>query len=92
MACESNVLLIQNPLWNGEAEQGEAAYGKDFDTKVGLFDRLDNVSTSLTWSAPVDIPGDISLTLDGYVIHTYYIRGWSGQEGGLGIEPETSRM
>ena len=39
-----------------------------------------------TWS------GDISLTLDGYVIHTYYIRGWSGQEGGLGIEPETSRM
>ena len=38
MACTGNVYVIQNPLWNERAEQGEAAYGEDFDTKVGVFD------------------------------------------------------
>ena len=35
----SNVLVIQNPLWKEEAEQGEAAYGVDLDYKVGVFDK-----------------------------------------------------
>ena len=38
MACIDDVYIIQNPLWNEQAEQGEAAYGEDFDTKVGVFD------------------------------------------------------
>mgnify|MGYP003334085282 CR=1 FL=1 len=40
MACNGNVLLIQNPLWNEEAERGEAAYGEDFGAKVGVFDMV----------------------------------------------------
>ena len=38
MACISNVYKIQNPLWNCDAELGEAAYGDDLDPKVGVFD------------------------------------------------------
>ena len=40
MACNGNVYIIQNRLWNEQAEQGEAAYGEDFDTKFGVFDRF----------------------------------------------------
>ena len=38
MACIDDVYVTQNPLWNEQAEQSEAAYGEDFDTKVGIFD------------------------------------------------------
>lgn len=38
MACTDDVLIIQNPLWNEQAEQGEAAYGTDLDRTVGVFD------------------------------------------------------
>ena len=31
MACTEDVLLIQNPLWNSEAEQGEGAYANHDD-------------------------------------------------------------
>ena len=53
MACESNVLIIQNPLWNERAEQGEAAYGEDLDREVGFFDMVRHPEDSLL-SAPRD--------------------------------------
>ena len=38
MACMGDVCEIKNPLCGIQAEQSEAAYGEDFDTKVGVFD------------------------------------------------------
>ena len=49
----SNVYITRNPLWNEQAEQGEAAYGEDFDTKVGFFDMVRHPKDSLL-SAPRD--------------------------------------
>ena len=49
----SNVLVIQNPLWKEEAEQGEAAYGVDLDREVGVFDMVRHPKDSLL-SAPRD--------------------------------------
>ena len=38
MACDGNVLFIKNPLWNEEAELGEADYESDLGREVGDFD------------------------------------------------------
>ena len=38
MACNGNVYITETPLWNEEAELGEADYGSDQDTKARVFD------------------------------------------------------
>ena len=39
MACIGDVLFIKNPLWNEEAELGEADYESDLGREVGVFDK-----------------------------------------------------
>ena len=53
MACIDDVYKIQNPLWNGYAEQSEADYESDLGREVGVFDMVRHPMGSSS-SAPRD--------------------------------------
>ena len=48
MACTDDVLFIQNPLWNGNAELGEADYASESDRTVGFFDIIQRGASKAT--------------------------------------------